>query len=195
MQKAQSNFVRPAGLVILGVCALLSAYLGIGLLFAVLTAVFLVCLIAWLWTRTSLNKLEISLKDAEIKCFPGSEAKAAVMVRNGKILPVVWLGISLDIEDGACVKRGEEAVFSWIMPWQKLSWHEELLALRRGVCIVNSAMASSGDGFGLSEILKPVVFPRPLRIVVFPQLFGIQSGKHLRLGSLRIRKDLLFIAA
>ena len=173
MQKAQSNFVRPAGLAVLGVCALLSAYLGIGLLFAVLTAVFLVCLIAWLWTRTSLNKLEISLKDAELKCFPGSAARAAVMVRNGKVLPVVWLGISLDIEDGACVKRGEEAVFSWIMPWQKLSWHEEINALRRGVCTVKSAMASSGDGFGLSEILKPVVFSRPLRIVVFPQLFGV----------------------
>ena len=173
MQKAQSNFVRPAGIAALGVFALIAAYLGIDLLFAVLTAVFLVCLIAWLWTRVSLDKLEISLDEAEIRCFPGSGAQAAVCVRNGKVLPVVWLGVSLDTEEGSCVERGEEAVFSWIMPWQKLRWHEDLKALRRGVCSVNSAQCSSGDGFGLSEISKTVVFPHPLSVVVFPEIFSV----------------------
>ena len=173
MQKAQSNFVRPAGLAALGACALLSAYLGIGLLFAVLTAVFLVCLIAWLWTRISLDRLEIKLAESQIKCFPGSCARFYVSVRNRKIVPVVWLAISPDIGEAACVETGEEAVFSWIMPFQELRWHEEINAVCRGVCTLDCAFASSGDGFGLSEISRPVVFPHPLRIVVYPGIFDV----------------------
>ena len=43
MQQIRSNFITVPGLIILFVLAFIAAYLGIGLLFAVLAAVFLLC--------------------------------------------------------------------------------------------------------------------------------------------------------
>ena len=71
MQQVKSNFVNPAGLAVLAALALLSAYLGIDLLFAVLAGAFLLCLISWLWTRSSLNKRDIQTERQLICGFPG----------------------------------------------------------------------------------------------------------------------------
>ncbi|MBR6236173.1 MAG: hypothetical protein IKR16_00370, partial [Firmicutes bacterium] len=96
MQKVKSNFVNPAGLAVLAVLALLSAYLGIDLLFALLAGAFLLCLVSWLWTAASLKKLTIGTGRQEICGFPGDDLKVSVRLDNDKMIPVVWLRAELN---------------------------------------------------------------------------------------------------
>ena len=182
MTQARSNFVTPFGLAVLGAMALLSAYLGIGVLFALLAGLFLVCFLSWLWTRNSLKDLKLDIDEYELCGYPGDDIKAGINIKNDKLLPLVWLRAAFPVGEDACVRLDESdaAVFSWVMPHQELSWEDGYKALRRGVCSVPAAELSSGDGFGLSEAAKSMQLSEPLRFVVFPQLLDIDVSFLLR---------------
>ena len=192
MIQARSNFVTPAGLILLAATALLSAYLGIGLLFALLAGLFLVCLVSWLWTRRSLRSIKLATQSSEICGYPGDDLNVDINVKNDKLLPLVWLRAAFPVGDDACVKlqESEAAVFSWVMPHQELSWTDPYKALRRGVFSVPAAEISSGDGFGLSEAAKEQALDEPLRFVVFPALLDIDVSFFLsRLTELEPSKN------
>jgi uncharacterized protein (DUF58 family) len=191
MQKVKSNFVNPAGLVVLAVLALLSAYLGIGPLFALLAGAFLLCLVSWLWTEASLKKLAIGTGRQEICGFPGDDLKVSVKLNNDKMIPVVWLRAELDAGERSCVSFSEDdaAAFSWVMPHQSLEWEETLSAVKRGVRTFDSVEASSGDGFGLSERSLRLALQPPLRAVVFPKLMDVNVSPILnKLSELELSK-------
>ncbi len=172
MQQSRSNFVTIPGLVILFVLALAAAYAGIGLLFAALTALFLLCLLSRLWAEGSLKKLGFGMDAKDICGFPGDELCLPVRISNDKFLPVIWLSADLGIGEEDCVapKDGSEAVFSWIMPRQKLSWDEPLKALRRGVKRISSVDLVSGDGFGLAWTASTADLSKDMQIFVFPAI-------------------------
>ncbi len=172
MQQSRSNFVTIPGLVILFVLALAAAYAGIGLLFAALTALFLLCLLSRLWAEGSLKKLGFGMDSKDICGFPGDELCLPVRISNDKFLPVIWLSADLGIGEEDCVapKDGSEAVFSWIMPRQKLSWDEPLKALRRGVKRISSVELVSGDGFGLAWTASTADLGKDMQIFVFPAI-------------------------
>ena len=182
MIQARSNFVTPAGLVVLAAAALLSAYIGTGVLFALLSGLFLICLISWLWTRNALKDITLVTESSEVCGFPGDDLNVDINVKNDKLLPLVWLKAAFPVGDDACVKlqESEAAVFSWVMPHQELSWTDPYKALKRGVLTVPAAQVSSGDGFGLSEASKEQVLDVPLRFVVFPKLLDIDISFLLR---------------
>ena len=198
MQQVKSNFVNPAGLVVLAALALLSAYFGIDLLFAVLAGAFLLCLISWLWTRSSLKKLDVKTGMREICGFPGDVLDVDVALRNDKFIPVVWLRAELPAGEDACVALAEEdaAVFSWVMPHQSLEWTEALSAVKRGVKTFGSVEASSGDGFGLSENSVSIPLDAELRTVVFPSLMEVDvSGIISRLSEMELSKKGMYTDA
>ncbi len=182
MQQARSNFVTPAGLVILAVFALFSAYIGAGLLFALLGGIFLVCFISWIWTRNSLKNLVIDIKEPEVFAYPGEDLDVSISIANDKMLPLVWLRAAFPLKESQCVKFAEEdaATFSWVMPHQKLSWVDGYKAVKRGVCTLSSAELSSGDGFGLSDASKELGLETPLRLVVFPEHVDVDVNFLLR---------------
>ena len=182
MRQIRSKLATPTGLAALLVLALLSAYRGIGLLFAMLTGAFLVCLCSWLWTRYSLRNVKFEVKDAQLCAFPGDRISARVCVENNKFLPVVWLKAQLPVEDDRCVSSREEgaAVFSWVMPHQSISWTEDFTAVKRGVYCAEAADVASGDGFGLSELSGSLKLKEPFRAVVFPRIFEIDTSGLLR---------------
>ena len=195
MQKVKSNFVNPAGLAVLAAAALLSAYFGIDLLFALLTGAFMLCLISWLWTEASLKKLTIGTGRQEICGFPGDELEVNVKLKNDKMIPVVWLRADLAAGEGSCVATSadEPAAFSWVMPRQSLEWTESLSAVRRGVRTFGSLEASSGDGFGLSERSQQLQLEPPFRAVVFPKLLNVNVSPVLsKLSELELSKKGLY---
>ena len=159
---------------VLAFLMLLSAYMGIGALFALLFGIFLVCLVSFLWTRYSLGKLAVDLDEYEVCGFPGDTISTGVTVKNNKLLPVVWLRADFPLEEDARIKPSDDpAVFSWVMPHQELHWSDGYVALKRGVTAVPAAQLSSGDGFGLSDASKALPLPQVLRFVVYPALIDI----------------------
>ena len=195
MTQARSSFVTPLGLAALAAMALLSAYLGIGMLFALLSGLFLVCLISWIWTKRSLEKIRLTTDISEVCGYPGDDLNVDINLKNDKLLPLVWLKAAFPVGDDACVKlqEREAAVFSLVMAHQELSWTDPYKALRRGVFSVPAAEISSGDGFGLSEASDEQVLDEPLRFVVFPQLLDIDISFFLsRLTELEPSKNGLY---
>ncbi|MBQ9825719.1 MAG: DUF58 domain-containing protein [Firmicutes bacterium] len=198
MQQVKSNFVNPAGLAVLAALALLSAYFGIDLLFAVLAGAFLLCLISWLWTRSSLKKLDVRTGTRVVCGFPGDTLDVDVTLSNDKFIPVVWLRAELPAGEAACVSMAEEdaAVFSWVMPHQSLEWTETLSAVKRGVKAFGCVEASSGDGFGLSENSVSIPLDTELRAVVFPSLIEVDvSGILSRLSEMELSKKGMYTDA
>ena len=181
MQQTRSNFITVPGLIILFLLAFIAAYIGIGLLFAVLTAIFLLCLISRLWADNSLKKLELKIGRGELCGFPGDELFLPVEIKNDKFLPVIWLSTDLQIDEDACISAdSEDAVFSWVMPYQKLSWDEPVKALRRGVYKMSSLNIVSGDGFGLSELSAPRKLKYDIEAVVYPSLIPVDISVILK---------------
>ena len=182
MQRARSNFVTFPGLALLFILAVVSVCLKTGPLFAVLTALFLLCLISRLWADASLKKIKISTGTDELSGFPGDSISLPVTITNDKMIPVIWLSVALDIGEDSCIKAQSDArpSFSWMMPHQTLSWSESFAALKRGVCRVSAVDAVSGDGFGLAETEMPQALERPLDIYVFPSLLPLNISAILR---------------
>ena len=182
MQQARSNFVTPAGLVILAAFSLFSAYIGAGLLFALLAGLFLVCLVSWLWTRNALKKLSLELKQPEVFAYPGEMLYVEIEAQNDKMLPLVWLRAAFPVKEGACAEFAEEdaATFSWVLPHQKLAWTDRYKAVKRGICTVPAAGLSSGDGFGLSDASKAYQLAQPLKLIVFPMHTDVNVNFLLR---------------
>ena len=178
MQSTKSNFATTAGLALLAAAAMLAAYFGIGLLFAMLAGAFLVCLVSRLWTGYSLRRLSIDLGSSHMCGFPGDALSCDMTIENDKLLPVVWVRAGLPLGEDPCVSFSKDgaAEFSWIMPHQRLEWTEELRALRRGVCSVGEVELASGDGFGLSEEAKTEKLERELTFTVFPKLLDIDAS-------------------
>ena len=175
MQQARSNFVTIPGLVILLVLALAAAYAGIGLLFAALAALFLLCLICRLWAEGALKKIGFGAGGRALCGFPGDELSLPLSVFNDKFLPVVWLSADLKIGEGECIalKDGNEAVFSWIMPHQKLAWDEPVKAVKRGVRRLSSVDMVSGDGFGLAWTANSMELKDDIEVFVFPAILPV----------------------
>lgn len=180
MKQTYSNFVTPAGLVVLAALALVAAYFGNRPLLALLSGLFLLCLAARLWAKFSLDRLELTFDSDDCRGFPGDALEFGVSLRNRKLLPVIWLDVRLPLGEDACVAPEEnEASFLWVMPWQSLRWRERPRALRRGVCALDSVTLASGDGFGLSDMSRPYPLGTPFRLIVYPALTPVDVSRIL----------------
>ena len=184
MKPLGSNLTTLPGLLILAALTLLAAHFGFRELEALLLALLVLCLAAYLWARFSLSKISVSIADEDCRAFPGEVMEARAQLKNAKLLPLVWLRAAFPARSGGCVlaagedgspvQPGEDAEpeisesFVWLMPHQTVEWTQRVCAVRRGVCRVDSVCLISGDGFGLSERLKKAAVPGSFRFIVYP---------------------------
>jgi len=190
MKAPGSNFVSWFGLGFLLVLILVSAYFEMAALEGFLIIAFILCLIAFLWGRLSLRKMELKSADEDCCGFPGAVLEAEFSIKNGKMLPLIWLDLSFSIGKKTCIDPEEEpdeeesqaitrdgrylrATFLWVMPHQSISWKQKALAVHRGVCRIEEVKLHSGDGFGLSTQTDRVRLSPPLRFVVYPKVIGV----------------------
>ena len=187
MQRPGSNFVTPAGLIVLGLLILAAAYWGIRGLEALLIAVLLLSLTAFFWARYALKNIEVEARSDACHAFPGETMEAACTLHNRKFLPVIWLearfpatGCVAPIDDDEADETAPgqaesdppclSETFLWIMPQQSVSWTQRARAVRRGVSVLRELELSSGDGFGLSEQRQSAALPAGFRFVVYPEI-------------------------
>lgn len=191
MKQLGSNFATILGLVLLGALALLAAYLRLSALLGAALALWLLCLVAHLWARFSLRHINVSLKCSECRAFPGEELDAELSLTNAKFLPLIWLEARFPLEKNSCVASVEEEPaseespmlkesFLWVMPQQRLFWHQRAKAIHRGVVQVEEMELASGDGFGLVDRARRVRLSVPFRFVVYPALRPVDPGPILR---------------
>lgn len=188
MKQPGSNFVSWFGLAFLAALILVAAYFDMAKLEGFLIIVFILCLVAFLWGRFSLRKIELESAEEDCCGFPGQLLEVDSSLHNRKMLPLIWLDLSIPIGKKTCIspcaENGEEedsspeknkarelrSTFLWVMPHQKLLWKQRALAVHRGVCRVEEVKLHSGDGFGLCTQTKKISLPCPIRFVVYPKV-------------------------
>ena len=187
MKTYGSNFTSIAGLAVLAVLILVSAYFRITALAVFLGAVLLLCALSFLWARFSLRRIEVKMDCEDACAFPGETIEVGALLQNRKFLPLLWLDLSFPNGGHGCVAPLTDAQeeepeteitesFAWIMPQQKLFWRQRAMAVHRGVCAVESVSLRSGDGFGLSEQACQVALPGRFRFVVYPKILPVDAS-------------------
>ncbi len=191
MKQPGSNLVSWFGLGFLAALILVAAYFEMAKLELFLILVFILGLVAFVWGRLSLKNIELQCDEEDCCGFPGEVLEADFGLRNKKMLPLIWLDMSLPIGKKTCIApksdnelpeddseekpsaRELRSTFIWLMPHQRLSWKQKALAVHRGVCAVEEARLHSGDGFGLCTQTKKQKLPCRLRYVVYPKIVPV----------------------
>jgi len=180
MKAERSNFAGVPGLIFLALLFAAAAWFQLKTAQGVLLALFFVFLTAFLWSKHALDKIDVTLPGSEMSAFPGESFRAEVSLANRKLLPLLWLTAELPLPEDPCVSAedgGEslEASFRWVMPQQKITYTQTAAALHRGVCSFERLTLRSGDGFGLSVSEKQEQLRSPVRFVVYPQVFPVDT--------------------
>ena len=181
MKQQGSNFVTPAGIIIVGILILVAAFFGMTGLEALLAAVLILSLLAYFWGRKSLSHLDIRTEEPQCRSFPGDEPEVTVTIKNDKFLPLVWLESRFPLlEEGpiAAPETDEEksalkSRFLWLMPRQSLTFTQKAVAKKRGISRYETLSMSSGDGFGLSSLTNAVPLAAPFRFIVYPAIHDV----------------------
>ncbi len=191
MKQPGSNFVSWLGLAFLAALILVAAYFDMAKLEGFLILVLILCLIAFLWGRLSLRKIDVESAEEDCCGFPGQVLEAESQLRNRKMLPLIWIDLCLPMGKKTCIEvcpedepaaedsgekradRSLRSTFLWVMPHQSLRWKQRAMAVHRGVCRIEEVKLHSGDGFGLSTQTKKAILPTPLRFVVYPKVVPV----------------------
>ena len=181
MKQQGSNFVTPAGIIIVVALLLVAAFFGMTGLEALLAAVLLLALITYFWGRKALGHLIIRTRETECRSFPGDTLEATVTVKNDKFLPLVWLEAHFHLSEQSPIKGlGDNADkntlksrFLWVMPRQTISFTQTAYAKKRGVARYDTIDMTSGDGFGLSSLTSAVPLQIPFRFIVYPAIHDV----------------------
>lgn len=172
-----SRLATKTGIIVLAVLLLVSAYFQVRSLIILLAGLLMISVIACLWTYFSLSKIELIAKTPAAEGFPGEELTLKASITNRKILPILWLNISMPQSPSSLPVSadGDGALcsFVWIMPHQTITWDITLTAVKRGYLRLECLRVSGGDGFGLSETEKNLFFQVPADVIVFPKLINV----------------------
>ena len=190
-------------LVLLAVCAALSAFFGQGRLALVLVFVFLLAGASRLWAILAARHVSVSVTGAVRGLFPGEEAQLELTVRNDKFLPLVWLELFFPLarnlcltpeesrkpddwevsgleEDGASTRQIGEKRCSFLLWYETarlpVRWHANC----RGLYTSAGWRLRTGDGFGLTQIECRLPREEIRSFAVYPRLVAVRPDLFLR---------------
>ena len=200
-----------------GVLAAMSAAGG----FAALSGLFLFFLLLFsfvsYWASRAMDGVSLEIDCHKRRLFPGMETEIEYKLKNDKLLPLVWLELSQQAPEKACLvpddsfeaycylKDEQERVqeieafkrsFSLVMGYESISLSSVWCAARRGIYCPKELLLRSGDGFGLSQVEK--YYPAELlpEIVVYPKRVPVDGEIFLRqdwdksYGALGFKEDM-----
>lgn len=177
-RESRSTFISIPGLIVLAVICIVTAYVRLVSLTVFLLVVLLLMVLSFVWTRFSLKRVEISARAVSCRVFPGEEIKLEISVRNGKILPLLWVEVSLFDKHPKFLEEGSQTGhrISWIMPGRTVSRQIVLKTRARGAAFLDSVQATSGDGFGLGSCSESFALDKTAMMVVYPRVFPVDSS-------------------
>jgi len=165
---------------------------------------FMIIGLATWWQRQSLKEVHYRRRLRYSRGFPDETLQVEIEVENRKILPLTWLHIqdpwplAVGPADESEISYSHLPDLGLLVHVFSLRWYElarrtyTLLLRKRGIYPVGSALARSGDLFGLYEAADSV--GQKDQITVFPHLL-LQRGEQLPpvnpLGDQRSHRRLL----
>ncbi len=188
---SRSYFSSLAGILILTVLSILSAYFRFINLTVFLLAVLAIGILSFVWGKLSLRSVEVDAHSISCNVFPDENIQFRLEASNGKVLPVLWIDIRYFDEKPNFLADDVELTrhVTWLLPKQSASWTAEFRAHSRGVSVMQSVMATSGDGFGLCSETREYALSEPAMIVVYPRVFAVDTDPLIRMNSGLLASD------
>lgn len=155
------------------------------------------------WTALVLRRVVVTLTPSAARCLTGDIVTVALTVSNDKLLPVLWLGIDLDIGldlevlDRTTHRADSPArqvvhISSRLGPYERVTWRIRARASARGLHSIGPVTLRSGDPFGFFRTrINP---PIRATLLVYPEVHQLPDpGLPLRepLGETRVARQLL----
>jgi uncharacterized protein (DUF58 family) len=137
------------------------------------------------WVSRTINRLNYQRK-LDKKVFPGESIPVQINIKNGSLLPLVWLRV----QDYYPIELAETSSFSQVIslgPRGKTSLNYSLKAQKRGYYTVGPLFVSSGDLLGMSSEKNSqgiadhvTVYPRviPLTEIKLPSQSPMGTMRH-----------------
>lgn len=172
LRAAQSSslLVSTPVLALLGIGTLLSLRFGSSLMVGLFLFFLLIGLLARWWSAKAIQGVSIRMECSRPRLFPGQDATIRYEIENGKLLPLVWLELSQNGPERACLTPDEafeayfppgqekegatpyfRQTFSFVGGWQTIQVDSTWRAKRRGIYVMDRLLARSGDCFGLAQ--------------------------------------------
>lgn len=181
----------------------LAAFFGQSRLAAVLIFLALFSAVSRLWAKASARKIDIRVSGSTNGLFPGETAEFELEICNNKALPVVWLELFFPLtadlclvpeetrkpedwevglleEEGASVELVGEKKLSFLLWYETLRCTSRWTARRRGMYSLENWRMRTGDGFGLTQVERPVIRDGIRRLAVYPKLIPVRVDLFLR---------------
>ena len=195
-----SMLVSLPGLIVFLCLSILNSVIGAPLLAGFCLFVFLLCGSSRLWGALAVKNVSVSICASDSYMFIEDKTDVSFQVKNGKILPIIWLELLLPMPRRGCIMpegefeessvaiqeedqwEGRTALkrkFALIMREGEFRWNCTWKAKGRGVYRLDRLVLRSGDGFGLTQsqtVTTPVnepifvVYPRILPVDITPFL-------------------------
>jgi uncharacterized protein (DUF58 family) len=135
---------------------------------------------ARVWSRFSLEGLEVRSSFDRDRIFPGEEVRMECIAGNRKALPV-WLQVSVPLpralteESGAITAERDQGLL-W---YQSIGFTWRLVPERRGIYRLGPPRVIVGDLMGIYPREK--ILPRePLDLIVYPRLVALHPFGHIK---------------
>lgn len=198
-----SNLVTLPALAIMLVLSALAAFFHQGKLASVLMFLFLLALASRCWAVLALQNISVSVANCGQGFFPGDQIQFNVEIHNGKFLPLVWLELFFPLSKDLClVPEDNRAPDNWECAYLEdggystqivgerrfsfLLWYETIQvslswsAQRRGCYSTAGWRVRTGDGFGLTQVEKPISKEDVRQFYVYPRLIKVRPDLFLR---------------
>ncbi len=163
---------------------------------------FLAGVVAKLWGRYCLSRVEYHRRLGSNRIFWGEEVQLEVEITNRKLLPLFWLQIDDEVPSEVTFLKGKTSpsgtpnrfVLNNLL---SLSWYHRVTrrypvkCLQRGYFTFGPAKISSGDLFGFSK--KEMAIPEVSNLMVYPRIVPLEKlGIPARqpFGDIRLEKHL-----
>ena len=197
-----SLFSSAAGLGLLLLCAIASAYFGATAIAALALLLFLLCLCARLWSRGLLDKTSISFSDGQTACHAGDTLTLSLHVSSRSLFPLIWLDVFVPLGETPLLRHADDEAdslyapvqlpmerplygfserFAWLLWQHDIACEEPLLSLHRGVVDIRRVSLQAGDGLAMAAEQRWVNLDRPLRLSVYPRLVPVDVSPFARL--------------
>jgi len=196
--KSSSYLVSNLGLAVFAAGFCISLRLKVVFAAGLCLFFLLLGLICRYWSSRATDQLSFHMECPRTRLFPGQETSISYEVTNNKLLPLIWLELSQNGPDKDCLIPDEafEAYdvpydkehtvpylrqsFSFIGSFQTLRVESRWKAQRRGLYIIDRLVARSGDGFGLSQIERPLSARKLPMLAVYPHPVEVDLSLFLR---------------
>lgn len=139
---------------------------------------------AWLWNHWSLIGVRYERRFSERRVFPGETVELTLRLTNAKLLPLAGLQledkfpVQLPVQGYTLTPTPHPHILAYnrvvsLRWYERVNWHYQLTATRRGYYAFGPVQLKTGDGFGLFN--THYVSDDVDRLIVYPRLMTLEQ--------------------